>query len=330
MGKQKERPKSWKEFSEAINKNDWEEDWRPPFKVFQWGCEWASYWLSRVALLEVLEYIGKLGILLAAIAYIYPGCDERKQAAEDLTKSKHYVAWQTLNSAVGKSGNAGRVDALMDLNKDGVSLIGLDISNVTFERNLILTNAQLEYAKLDGSQINGSDFSDAIMWNVVLANATCSCVRFRNANLDNANVTNATFIGCDFSSSSLFALNCSNTTFKFCNFVNSHISFSAKATFAGCNFANCNVWTGDGTNILQIRACNIFGITNASTYFSRLLKNNFINYSVPITNHVEWLNRLIRLSAEADKERRPKDLTPEELFYCRFVCTTLSDTNKSN
>jgi len=38
--------------------------------------------LSHWAFLEVLEYVGKLGILIAIITFFYPGCSQRKQATE--------------------------------------------------------------------------------------------------------------------------------------------------------------------------------------------------------------------------------------------------------
>src|ERR1039458_8574365 len=83
----------------------WMSDLKLPLIWFEWCCGWASYWLGQWAFLEVLEYVGKLGILLAVITWFYPGCQERKSAVDDSTKSRHYIAWQTLNSAVGKPGN---------------------------------------------------------------------------------------------------------------------------------------------------------------------------------------------------------------------------------
>ena len=64
-------------------------DSRKATRTFEWCCEWASYWLSRWAFLEVLEYVGKLGILLAVVAYLYPGCEERKQATDCLLYTSH-------------------------------------------------------------------------------------------------------------------------------------------------------------------------------------------------------------------------------------------------
>lgn len=302
MAKPKERPKYWKDFKATIDDKDWQDDWRPPFKVFQWGCEWASYWLSRVALLEVLEYVGKLGILFAVIVYIYPGCDERKQAAEDSKKSKHYVAWETLNSAVGKPGNAGRADALMDLNNDGVSLEGLDISAGSFASNLVLTNADLKYSNLSSSKIWDSDFSHSDMSFGILTNADCFRVKFANTDLSKADLTDTKFIGCDFASARLTTEQCSNTTFKYCNFANAEMELNGKATYFGCNFANCYYsdntrGTFDSSTRWRLKNCNVYTIgplvgSFVDSSFLQWVTNGVFAVSIPITNHVAWLDYL--------------------------------------
>ena len=131
MGKEKPRPQPWADKIKDLQGTDI----RFVTRKFEWWCEWASYGLSRWAFLEVLEYIGKLGILIAIVAFFYPGCKERRQAVEsarqaaaDARISRHYVAWQTLNSASGKPGNAGRADALRDLSQDGVSMDGISLA----------------------------------------------------------------------------------------------------------------------------------------------------------------------------------------------------------
>ena len=131
MRKEKQKPKSWKETSASFK----EDDWRLAFAGFEWCCAWANYWLSHREFLKLLEYIGKLTILVSLILWIYPGFQQRRQAAEsakqaasDTRKSRHYTAWQTINSALGKPGNGGRTDALQDLNRDGIQLDGISLS----------------------------------------------------------------------------------------------------------------------------------------------------------------------------------------------------------
>src|SRR5690348_542469 len=101
MAKERTRPKSWRETSASCRGRV-----RRSLLGFDWCCEWVSYWLSKWAFLMVLEYLGKLALLVSLILWVYPGYQQRKQAAENSKKSSHYVAWQTINSAVGKPGNA--------------------------------------------------------------------------------------------------------------------------------------------------------------------------------------------------------------------------------
>jgi hypothetical protein len=102
MGKEKRRPQPWAEKIKDLQGIDS----RFITRGIEWGCEWTSYKLSRSAFLEVLEYLGKLGVLIAIVTFFYPGCKDRKQALEsakqaatDARISRHYVAWQTLISS---------------------------------------------------------------------------------------------------------------------------------------------------------------------------------------------------------------------------------------
>ena len=82
--------------------------------------EWVAYALSNWKFIEVLEYLGSFGVLIAVIFYFAETGDRLKQ--------KHYQAWQVINSAQGKGGNGGRMEALEELNADGVPLVGVDLS----------------------------------------------------------------------------------------------------------------------------------------------------------------------------------------------------------
>src|ERR1700722_15948016 len=123
MGKERKRPEPWEKIS--VSHHGW---FSRSCLRFEWWCAWISYWFGKRAFVEVLEYLGKLSLLVALILWIYPGIKQRKQAAEDSRKSRDYVAWQTINSAMGKPGNAGRNDALEDLNRDSVPLVGISLA----------------------------------------------------------------------------------------------------------------------------------------------------------------------------------------------------------
>src|SRR5436305_7256647 len=92
-----------------------------PFFAFEYVFEWIAYGLSRWSFLEVLEYAGSFSILIAVIFY-FAETDER-------TQSRHYQAWQAINTAQGKGGSGGRIEALAALNDDRVPLVGVDLSD---------------------------------------------------------------------------------------------------------------------------------------------------------------------------------------------------------
>jgi hypothetical protein len=79
------RPQSWSQYTANC---------RPlalPFHALEWSLEWSAYYLSRWALLEVLEYLSVLSVLFAVVFYFAEVGDRQKQ--------KHYQAWQVINTA---------------------------------------------------------------------------------------------------------------------------------------------------------------------------------------------------------------------------------------
>src|SRR5580700_4936316 len=90
-----------------------------PFVYIEWLGSWAAWFLGRSVLLEVLEYCGTLSLLVGVIFYF--------AGAKDRLEQKHYQAWQVINTAQGKGGSGGRIDALQELDADGVALTGVDL-----------------------------------------------------------------------------------------------------------------------------------------------------------------------------------------------------------
>ena len=94
--------------------------WATPFFALEYLFEWFAYFLSNWTFLHVVNYLRTFGILVAVIFYFSESGDRLKQ--------KHYQAWQVINTAQGKGGNGGRIDALQELNEDKVPLVGVDVS----------------------------------------------------------------------------------------------------------------------------------------------------------------------------------------------------------
>jgi uncharacterized protein YjbI with pentapeptide repeats len=150
-----------------------------PFIAIEWVWAWLAYWLSGWAFLEVLEYFGTLSVLLAVVCYF--------SESKDRIKQKHYQAWQVINSAQGRGGSGGRIDALEELYADGVPLVGVDVSGA-FLQDIDLSRANLLRANFRAADVRGGNFSGAQMQYVGLASAY-----FRDADLRNADLRNSDF-----------------------------------------------------------------------------------------------------------------------------------------
>src|SRR3984893_13599933 len=123
-----------------------------PLHWLEGACRWLVYWLSGWAFLEVLEYVGTLSIFFAVVSYFAESGDRIKQ--------KHYQAWQVINTAEGKGGAGGRIDALEELNKDGVPLEGVDLSGA-FLQNLDLKEGHLARADFSSADVRAGGFKGA-------------------------------------------------------------------------------------------------------------------------------------------------------------------------
>jgi hypothetical protein len=111
-------------------------------------------------------------------------------------KDTNYQAWQVINSAQGKGGSGGRVDALADLVRNGVSLAGINLDGAWLE-SIDLRLAQLPMASFEKTNLQGARFDGARL------DGAC----FRGANLSAASFTNASLRGADLTGARLSAVN---------------------------------------------------------------------------------------------------------------------------
>ena len=86
--------------------------------------EALNSWLDERPVLGILDKLGKLSILVAVISAAWTF----QEQTENTRKARHYQAWQVINSATGKEGPAGRIDALQDLVGDKVPLFWVNFS----------------------------------------------------------------------------------------------------------------------------------------------------------------------------------------------------------
>lgn len=165
--------------------------------------EWSALLQIFVNLMKVLE----LGTFIFSAYQFWAGRRERiaadAAAAERAVIDSNYQAWQLINSAQGKGGSGGRIEALGDLLRNGVSLAGISLDHAWLEGVQLprarlmrgtMREANLQGANLAGANLEGADLSDADMVGVNLTDAY-----LRGANLSGARLSAATLDGADLS-----------------------------------------------------------------------------------------------------------------------------------
>ncbi|MGA8090188.1 MAG: pentapeptide repeat-containing protein [Terracidiphilus sp.] len=200
------RPAPWHDI-----KKDFKHRWLLPLRRIEWILEWTAYALSRWSFLEVLEYLGSLSVLIGVIFYFSESGDRVMQ--------RHYQAWQVINTAQGKGGSGGRIEALQELNADKVPLVGVDASAAFLQgihlehadllradlsaadlRGSALGSAHLEYANLHFANFRGSNLERAVLSNANLSDADLVGTRLDDAKLDGADLSSADLRNADLQS----------------------------------------------------------------------------------------------------------------------------------
>ena len=190
----RQKPEPW-----GKQRSGLKHSWTVPFLALEYVWEWVAYLLSNWNFLEVLEYLGRFSILIAVIFYFYESGDRIKQ--------KHYQAWQVVNTAQGKGGNGGRIEALHELNMDGVSLAGVNVAGAFLQgihmQHASLLRSNFTMADVRNSDFQSADFSDAILTSANFRNSTLSKASFPGAQLDDVDFFGADLSGADFSDTNL-------------------------------------------------------------------------------------------------------------------------------
>ena len=160
-----------------------------PFVALERVWEWTAFALSNWSFIEVLEYLEAFSVLVVVIFYFSETGDRIKQ--------RHYQAWQVINTAQGKGGSGGRIEALQELNADKVPLVGVDVSSA-FLQGVRLVRANLVRADFRAADLRRSDFHDSD-----LADSDLDSANLRGARLDGCNLTDAELREADLNGASL-------------------------------------------------------------------------------------------------------------------------------
>jgi len=209
--------------------------WEVPFARLEWYLEWLAWGLGNWALLEVLEYLSTFSVLVAVLFY-FAGSGDR-------TRQRHYAAWAVINSAQGKGGSGGRIEALEELNRDRVPLIGLD-GSMAFLQGVQLSNAMLSRCSFQAADLRQSSLRSSDLSFCNLRSANFRNADFEHAQLGDADLTEADLTGADLGSANL-----------------------ARADFSSADLRSADLSEVRWKEIASMRLANIFGVRNAPDGF---------------------------------------------------------------
>lgn len=215
------RPKSWSEQRPRTSAT-----WLLPFYKLEWYFSWAAWALGNWAFLEVLESLGTFSVLIAVVFYFADSGNRIKQ--------RHYQAWQVINTAQGKGGSGGRIEALQELNHDHVPLIGVDAGSA-FLQGINLRGARLSRCTFQSSDLRNSDLANADLTFCNLRSAN-----FRGSTLDRAQMQDADLTDVDLNGSNLSGVSLDRADLTRADLRNANLSQVVWQQIAGFHLAN--IW----------------------------------------------------------------------------------------
>lgn len=167
---------------------------------------WTAWLQDAANLARVVE----LAAFLFGAYQFWAGRRERRASDAENTRRQiidaNYQAWQVINSAQGKGGSGGRIEALGDLLRNGVSLAGIRLDDAWLEGVQLpaavlvrgsclrtnLTRANLSGANLEGADLRSAELVGANLSGANLRGANLSDARLSGTILDGADLTDVT------------------------------------------------------------------------------------------------------------------------------------------
>ncbi|HWE04911.1 MAG TPA: pentapeptide repeat-containing protein [Tepidisphaeraceae bacterium] len=198
--------------------------------------------LSRWSLFKVLAYAETFSVLVALIFWVAEASERKQQ--------KHYQAWQVINTAQGKGGNGGRLDALEQLNDDHVPLVGVDVNQA------YLQGIHLEQAELRRATFAACDLRNAHFRRARLADTTFTSANLRGAELRGADLSEAALIDADLTDADFRGAKLSDVNFS-------------RADLRGADLAGVRDWKN-----IAVRLANVYGIKNPPDGFVKWAKEH--------------------------------------------------------
>jgi uncharacterized protein YjbI with pentapeptide repeats len=240
------------------------------FHRIEWYLSWVAWALGAWTLLEVLENLSSFSVLVAVIFYFAGSGDRLKQ--------KHYQAWQVINTAQGKGGSGGRIEALQELNADRISLVGVDASGA-FLQGISLRNANLARCDMHASDLRDSSFAHAMLSFCDLRDAN-----LRNADLSASKADNANLAGADLHGANLRG------------------TIVSDSDLSDADLRETDLRDLQWKHTVALRLANIWGVRNASPEFLKFAKDHG---AVSLESDQDW--EVLESADQKSSESKPSD-----------------------
>lgn len=182
---------------------------------------WSRIW-------RAITQIAQAATLIAVFTSAVTFC----QAQSQRTEESHHAAWQVINSAQGKGGSGGRVDALTDLNKDGVDLAGVNLDGA-FLQQIRLPNARMTSSSARDADLRDADFSDADLGGADLGGANLRDADFSDADLWGADLGGANLAGADLGGADLIEANLADADLTEANLADADLKLADVGAYLG-------------------------------------------------------------------------------------------------
>jgi len=167
------------------------------------GVPTWPFWLTAAANTLIIVQIL---VVFAGVYQLWARREERRKAEAEAAvvalKAANYQAWQVVNSAQGKGGSGGRIDALQDLNRNGISLAGVRLDGAWLE-GIQLPGAHLPHAGLREANLSGANLQGANLLAADLTDANLVGANLRGAFLKGATVKGTQFGTADLAGADL-------------------------------------------------------------------------------------------------------------------------------
>ncbi len=199
----------------------------------------------RDAVRVLFEHAESIAIV-AAVVFFFKEAPSRKA-------QKHYEAWQVIDHAAAAkvSTSYARIQALQDLNQDGVSLRGIH-----------LPGAHLQEINLSGAILICADLSHADLVKANFADADLSHANLSHANLIDANFQGANLMDADLSHAILGIANLSFANLMDADMVGANLTDAdlSYADLKGATLTNADL---SGTDLRQTKNWSLTQIQSA-------------------------------------------------------------------